>query len=269
MSKVLIGSDPELFVFNGDQPGSAIGILGGTKEHPRVVERGAVQEDNVLAEFNIDPAATEDEFVQNIIAVRTTLDLLLPHGMYTKVMSSVEYPKEVLAGFGEQALVFGCDPDFNPYTMSENGAPDSSSTLRTAGGHIHIGYDDHNTDRNLDIVQTLDVLLGVPSVLMDGDTRRRSMYGKPGAYRPKPYGVEYRVLSNFWLRSEELMRWAYRTAVKSVEASKEAIDVEKETTFGIPWSVVQAVLNNSDIDAAHEIVKSLGLEVVDHEIIAA
>jgi hypothetical protein len=38
---------------------------------------------------------------------------------------------------------------------------------------------------------------------------RRELYGKAGAFRPKPYGVEYRVLSNRWLNSEALIRWVY------------------------------------------------------------
>jgi hypothetical protein len=42
------------------------------------------------------------------------------------------------------------------------------------------------------------------------------MYGAAGAFRPKPYGVEYRVLSNAWLQSEELMAWVYRTTTKAI-----------------------------------------------------
>lgn len=260
---ILIGSDPELFVFRGEEPFSAIGLLGGSKERPREVPFGAVQEDNVLAEFNINPAQDEDEFVRNLLAVRTTLDLLLPEGLYTKVVSSVEYPLDVLETFGAKAMEFGCDPDFDPYTLTQNETPNVRTGLRTAGGHIHIGYDNPETDRSLDIVQTMDVLLGIPSVLMDGDTRRRAQYGKAGAYRLKPYGVEYRVLSNFWLGSEDLMRWAYRTAIKAAQAEG-VVDYEKETTLGLAWDEVRRIINESDLPAAEKVVAQLDLEVV-HE----
>ncbi len=39
--------------------------------------------------------------------------------------------------------------------------------------------------------------------MYDKDTERRGMYGKAGAFRPKPYGVEYRTLSNAWLSNDE------------------------------------------------------------------
>ena len=43
------------------------------------------------------------------------------------------------------------------------------------------------------------------------------MYGAAGAFRPKPYGVEYRVLSNAWLLTEDRMRFVYKQTVKAVK----------------------------------------------------
>jgi hypothetical protein len=67
------------------------------------------------------------------------------------------------------------------------------------------------------LVKQLDCFLGLPSLLWDGDTARRKMYGAAGAFRPKPYGVEYRVLSNAWLLSEERMRFVYNQTVSAVD----------------------------------------------------
>lgn len=262
--KITVGADPELFIVDGKgMVGSAIGLLGGTKEVPRVVPRGAVQEDNVLAEFNIDPASTEEEFVHNLNAVRTTLNLLLPEGLYTSVLTSHEYDEDVLTSFGPQALEFGCDPDFNAYTGSVNPPPGARTTLRTAGGHIHVGYPRANQLDSNDVIRAMDLFLGVPSVLLDNDTRRRSLYGRAGACRYKNYGVEYRTLSNFWLGSNELMSWAYRQTLRAVDAalSGDLIDEEKETTMGCEWGHIQSIINNSDRQEASKLLQQLDQEV--------
>jgi len=58
-----IGADPEVFITNekGDII-SGIGLIGGTKKEPRKVSCGAVQEDNVLGEFNITAASSRSAF---------------------------------------------------------------------------------------------------------------------------------------------------------------------------------------------------------------
>jgi len=55
----------------------------------------------------------------------------------------------------------------------------------------------------------MDLYLGVPSVLMDKGELRKQLYGKAGAYRMKPYGVEYRTLSNFWIFSDTTIGWVW------------------------------------------------------------
>jgi hypothetical protein len=63
MQKILLGSDPELFLKNDqDRYVSAIDRLQGTKQHPvplRELGKGfMIQVDNVAVEFNTPPAAT-------------------------------------------------------------------------------------------------------------------------------------------------------------------------------------------------------------------
>jgi hypothetical protein len=38
------------------------------------------------------------------------------------------------------------------------------------------------------------LFLGLPSVFLDPDTKRRGIYGNLSDHRPKPYGGEYRVM---------------------------------------------------------------------------
>lgn len=51
------------------------------------------------------------------------------------------------------------------------------------------------------MVKAFDLFVGVPSVMLNrrkNVLKRRSMYGQAGDYRPKDYGIEYRVCSNHW-----------------------------------------------------------------------
>lgn len=219
--KITIGCDPEVFVSHGDTIISGIGIVGGSKNDPRPVECGTLQEDNVLAEIGITPAATEDEFVTYVTTVLSQLrSHLKQHDdmMDFKIVSSHEMDDFFLQD--ARAMQFGCEPDFNAYTGLANPKPEATTNLRTAGGHIHIGYDITEVSQQ-DVIKVCDVLIGLPSVIFDGDATRMKLYGKPGAYRPKPYGVEYRTPSNYWLQSENYMRWIFRQAKRAVECAKD------------------------------------------------
>ncbi len=43
----------------------------------------------------------------------------------------------------------------------------------------------------------------MPAIILDKDKVRTRNYGKPGNFRPKPYGMEYRTLSNFWINDPQ------------------------------------------------------------------
>lgn len=249
-----VGADPELFLTDGKNLIPSIGLLGGTKEEPNPVEKGAIQEDNVLAEFNIDPVTNEDMFVDHLETVMGELGKVVAP-LKLKVLSSAHFSLPELVRFGPQALQFGCDPDVNAWTGEFNQAPDPTSTMRTAGGHIHVGIDAPEDDfrSRANVVKLMDIYLGVPSVLLDADNERRKMYGKAGACRFKPYGVEYRTLSNFWLQSEASIRWAYRQTQQAVDS----FDNLDELLVRFPPELIQNTINNSDVDAAQRICKEL------------
>ena len=73
--QIKVGADPELFT-RSKETGlfvSAHNMLSGTKENPTPVRRGALQIDGTALEFNIDPALSCDEFVNNIAEVRAQM----------------------------------------------------------------------------------------------------------------------------------------------------------------------------------------------------
>jgi hypothetical protein len=95
--------------------------------------------------------------------------------------------------------------------------------MRTASGHLHIGLEKDADITNeahqlkyATLAKHLDLFLGLRSLEWDKDTKRRQLYGNPGAVRFKPYGVEYRVLSNAWLKREELVRFVYRQTINCI-----------------------------------------------------
>lgn len=226
MNKILIGADPELFLVN---PNSGDFVSGhdkcpGTKQAPHKVEFGAVQVDGTAMEFNIDPASTSDEFVRNINAVRQQLGQFAPG--YNLIAAPVAlYDKDYFASIPGTAKMMGCDPDYNGWTYLQNPQPNPGRRpMRTGAGHIHIGwtenaevYDNEHFEMAAAMARQLDYYLGIWSLLWDKDPTRRLLYGKAGAFRPKPYGMEYRVLSNAWLANPILTRWVYSAAYKGAE----------------------------------------------------
>lgn len=224
--EILVGADPELFVKDGKgELVSAHGMVEGTKDKPFPVENGAIQVDGMALEFNITPAKDCDEFVRNIKSVMATLKSMIPEDHQLVAESVAHFSEEVFESSPEEALILGCDPDFNAYDDGNQfPTPNGDVNFRTASGHIHIGWT-KNADVNdpnhiqdcINIVQQLDVALGlIFTKIDDDDTQRRTLYGKAGCFRVKPYGVEYRTLSNHWLRDEKYMRIVYNNVIKAV-----------------------------------------------------
>ena len=236
---ILIGCDPEVLLERDGNIISSIGVIGHGKDDPLEVEEGAVLEDNVLAEINIVPASNPTKFVSSIRKVLRQLTDITKSDIVVK--PSHNFTKEYLMSLPEAAMNFGCDIDYNAYTGEANPKPNPWTTLRTAGGHVHVGAD--NIDMHK-LVKTMDLYLGVPSVVLDSDAERRELYGKAGCYRPKDYGVEYRVLSNFWLKSNDLMQWVYERTIKAVNDHK---------TIEIPENTIINCINNNNVGLAKEL----------------
>jgi len=218
-----IGADPEVFVRQGGKFVSAHGLVKGTKECPFPVNKGAVQVDGMALEFNIDPAKNAKEFSDNIHTVMAILDDMVPDHELDPVPTA-SFTKAYMNKQPKEALELGCEPDFNVWTNDVNPKPNGDVNFRTGAGHIHIGWADNvdvthpeHIEACQTVVKQLDWTLGILSTVYDKDKKRRKLYGDWGSYRVKPYGVEYRVLSNAWLKSPELVAWVYKTVTESVQ----------------------------------------------------
>lgn len=209
-----IGADPEFFLTDKKTGKfvSAYGMIEGTKASPKKVDHGAVQVDGMALEFNIDPVGTVQTFRRNVNAVLEQLREMVPEDYDFTFTSVATFGEKYIEEQPEVAKILGCEPDFDAWSGKANPTPDAKLPFRTASGHIHIGWTEDQDISNPEhieacqmLVKQLDLWVGAMSVIFDPNPTRRDLYGKAGAYRPKPYGVEYRVPSNFWLKNEKVM----------------------------------------------------------------
>lgn len=242
MSVFSFGADPEVFVVDRATKKfvPAWGLVGGTKYEPELVQDGAVQVDGMALEFNINPAKTENKFVKNIFSVKKQLGDMIGDDLQLSDVSTAVFDVDVWKKTPKEAKVLGCDPDFNAITMMQNTMPKPAPRFRTAGGHIHIGWgknfdvgdpDFFNLCAN--VVRQLDASVGCYLYKHDPDRKRQSLYGAPGAFRVKPYGVEYRSPSNWWIRDEESTAKIFRIAKKAVEDLSEGVRYPDNLTRGL------------------------------------
>ena len=253
-----LGCDPEVFLVNNKgKLLSVIGKIGANKHNPKQIESlplgFTLQEDNVALEFGIPPASSAKEFSDSIETVMQAGLSNLP-GTWFSTLSCAIFPKDQMRS--PEAFVFGCEPDYNAWTGEINQKPiPPHKFMRSSGGHVHI----ETTLDKQNVIRACDLFMGVPSVLMDSGHARRALYGAAGCFRPKPYGVEYRTLSNFWIFKPELREWVWRA---TESALKYVIQDEKPKNLIKCGPVIQECINTGNKDMAKQIVKDFGLEVV-------
>jgi hypothetical protein len=259
----LFGCDPELFVKNKDDKYvSAAGLIPGTKDKPYKVPGGAIQVDGMAAEFNIDPVDNYLDWNKNINLAMSALKEFLPADHSLAIVPSVVFDKDVFEKSPDIAKELGCTPDFDAWTGQQNPPPQDPDNpyLRTASGHLHVGW---RTDADLsdqvhmmhcrDAAKQFDWYLGAWSVHLDTDARRRKLYGKAGAFRPKSYGFEYRVLSNFWLANEDRRLGVWNRMMRAIQDMRitflpEYYPPEESATI---CDYINQTKRNKSLEAAH------------------
>lgn len=199
---VTMGSDPEYFLTRDGKivPGTPDKIPG-TKTKPEKISRTtSVQLDNVLVEMTHDPAMTNIAFknIMNLSFIHLR-DFLYKRGFGISIKSSHVFKEKDL--YMDHCKVFGCEPDFsadhNDPVLPIN--PAVVGGLRTASGHLHLGFDRNLTmHEKILVVKMLDFVLGAPLLSLNNDPQRRTLYGQASRFRNTPYGLEYRTLDNAW-----------------------------------------------------------------------
>ena len=262
INNATIGTDPELFLFSPlyNKYVPVCGLVGGTKEEPIPINEEnkaySLQEDNVALEFTIPPAKSKSEFINSINFVKNyiTETVLKPMELVPHYVASARFNDTDLDNPAAQHM--GCSASYDAWSFEEHRVDRSDYTLRTTGMHIHVGYDNPNDKASIDIIRAMDLFLGVPSVLIDPDTERRKMYGKAGDFRMKKYGVEYRVLSSYFIQNDELIGWVY-------DQTQAAINfVNQGGIITNPSDIIDAI-NMCNHNLANEIIEDYNLNITN------
>jgi hypothetical protein len=224
---IYVGCDPEIFLKDENgSPVSAISRFGGTKKKPKIVSelvmhntrlgKFAIQEDNVALEYNIPPSASNSHWIKYHRLINDYLDKAISsQGLQKHIVPAVSFPDEQLNT--PKAWIFGCDPDFDAWELKINPRPTcDDKNLRSAGGHVHVGYDSPNKIKSIEMVRNLDLHITLPMLLVEPPNERTKLYGGPGAMRFKPYGFEYRTPSNFWVTNEARIAWIFKAVIHSI-----------------------------------------------------
>lgn len=243
-----IGADPEIFVEKDGVVVSAHGLVDGNKNHPFKVSNGAVQVDGMALEFNIDPATNYEQFSHNLSAVQAQLDAMVEGYDFSEKTSNV-FDLEYLKNQPMEAVMLGCGVDYEGWSGNNNPSPDSDSFMRTVGGHVHVGgftpkvsvHEDEHFYKAARLATLIDETVGVYSLLWDKDDDRRNLYGKAGAFRPKPYGMEYRPLSNKWIFNGGLVKFVFDGVCEAISR----LPMKKYK----PNPSIQNIINNGHRDS--------------------
>ena len=259
MSKVSfkIGTDPEVILLLNDLPFSAEGVVGGDKYEPRQLNGDVkVHEDNILVEYNTKPASNKIEFIREIVSSVYAIhhELLKEKGIKISKACFADFDDKYLQTM--QAQTIGCTPEFDAATCEMIEPPTLETfTGRSAGGHIHVGYENENEFDSMMIIKMLDLHLGVPSLIVDTDVRRRQLYGKASSFRrSEGIKVEYRTLSNFWTFNTALISWVYDTVAKVVDDVAKGVVIDDDL-----YLKVREAINTNNVELAKELIESYKL----------
>lgn len=228
-----LGTDPEVFVQN-TKTGRFVcahGMVAGTKHNPEPVEDGAIQVDGCALEFNIDPAEDATTFSNRIGRVLEQLKervfaidkdyavVITPFARFEADYFENEVPFD--------AKVLGCDPDFNMNGMINPSPADKlmMEPIRTAAGHIHVGWtegvdveNDADHFEDCRFLSTQFYYRGLFRPVTFEERQRIGYYGDFGAFRPKPYGNEFRGPSNLWIASDLRRKQMFESVIRQMKA---------------------------------------------------
>lgn len=260
-TSVCVGADPEVFIYNTKKKifVPSCGLIGGNKgagvAFTSVLKEATWLEDNVAVELNYTQQTTASGMraltTRVMEQARVALQVKLGPEFTFMVSPEASFDAELLHSL-KGAMTIGCEPDMYAYNYPNiHRAPLEISRLgakRYAGGHVHISFNNKEKVPGYAVAMLCDVLIGLPSVVLDKQAGRREFYGRAGLYREKPYGIEYRTPSNWWLNevhrnSREMM---FDNALWLGRALEQQPRLLSNFFSVMPWEQVKKAIEEED-----------------------
>lgn len=253
---IISGCDPEIFIVEGDKLIPAWDVLPDEDTADKTTRMGYTKRfwDGFQAEWCPKPMVCLQELMElvrdGMVAMLCDAREVRPNAKFT-MKSEIQVPAEVLKATEFNKVQFRCTPSFNVYQDLGNEKPDAREyPWRFAGGHLHAGLKRSSDVVIEEVVRALDAVVGVAGVSLAAnmDTPlRRTMYGRAGEFRLPDHGIEYRVLSNFWVCAPPISHLVF-------ELFRETIRLAESGMFNLVWMAapeqVQEVINGCDVKTA-------------------
>jgi hypothetical protein len=275
-----LGCDPEFFfaqdgkVIGAEKVLPSNGILAAEKQRVSGAGAGGIWDnpkafvlDGVQVELNPKPtycrAHIGNQLRVAFIALKEHLNKVGEGKIKASFSSVIEIDQRELDGLSEKAKVFGCAPSLNQYDKGATVSVDAATYLkRSAGGHIHLGLEEYLKPLHARLVPLMDIIVGNTCVMIDRDPEaatRRLHYGRAGEHRLPKHGLEYRTLSNFWLRSYPLVslvlglsRLAVGVLKTTTIAHYSAWDAETDLLKRVDMANITKAINTNDLKLAKD-----------------
>ena len=272
-STIYMGADPEFF-FSKDGK-----VVGAEKIIPKeglltnnYGNNNNIKIDGIQAEINPPPDTCREALARNIgfCFLKLTQEMKKDKEIKIDFTITKKLTKKELEEISEENKQLGCTPSLSTYKSRSLVIKNPSLyQYRSAGGHIHLGEQDKDDYMNHSkinkalknperLVPILDILVGNTCVLIDKDPNnkiRRRNYGRAGEYRTPDHGLEYRTLSNFWLKNYTLMSFVMslaRQAVVIVAHSTTKNNYEKMLRKKANMRDIKRAINNNDTELARK-----------------
>ena len=258
----MMGCDPELFLESHGE------ILGAEKVIPKeglpnayvIVPRPpGIVLDGVQVELHPYPHLCRANMANELKALMRTLkETSKSKGFSVSFRSVVKLKKAEMDSLSEESKQLGCTPSKNVYQPTATVRRRKGYLTRSAAGHIHLSLPQEFIGNEVwikELVTLMDILVGIPAVLIDRDplaAERRKTYGRAGEFRMPPHGVEYRTLSNFWLRAYPIMSLMFAQVRMALAIKRDYPGLTPRLLNSVDLPTVEHAINLNDLDLAKQ-----------------
>ncbi len=279
-TSAMLGGDPEFFIANKRGKILSADKFFPSKHEPIDIKakndlKSRLFFDGIQAEIAVAQNNCREYFADNVRECLRRAYEHIPKDHTVVVKPASKISKNVIDEADPEARMFGCEPDFNAYTLSVN-TPEMDASrhpFRYAGGHMHFGISSpyknstspefrmaKTEEGHIRIIRFMDLLVSIPTLLLDsgpGSKKRRDKYGKAGCFRPTPYGIEYRTPSCWWIQSPITMSLVYGLGRLAWTFATLEIDNDIRNIIGFDEDTIRGAIDETDTTTSYKIWERL------------